>query len=239
MAAVKIAFSDPPEIRSKHPADFQVEYMWISEVEFNGRLVSGVLLNEPDSLQSVHEGDHVSVKPSQIVDWMYSVQGEICGGFTIQAMRRHKEKAELKSHDSAWGLEFGTPGIVRLVPNNYLPESIQKKRTAIPELEGMAIQGDFKVIDGMEHPMSLNCRESFEQALASNPEMLFQDDDGGLSVLHTMTLAGSLDGVDVCLQHGADPNQKAANGLTPTVLAKGLGWKKVLARLEKAGGISG
>lgn len=237
LAAVKIAFSDPPEMRSQHPADFEVEYMWISEVEFDGRQISGVLLNEPDSLQSVHEGDQVSVKPNQIVDWMYSVQGEVCGGFTVQLLRRRMDKQELKSHDSAWGLEFGAPGVVRLIPDNYLPAAAQKKRTAIPEIEGMAIQGDYKVIDDLEHPMSVNCRESFEEELAGNPEVLFED-QGGLFLLHSMVMAGSLDGVEACLKHGADPNQRAANGLTPTALAKGLGWKKILARLERAGGNS-
>ena len=60
-------------------------------------------------------------------------------------------------------------------------------------------------------------------------------DDSGLPILHTLTIAGSLDGVDVCLRQGADPNQPAANGVTPVQLAKALGWKKVLARLEQAG----
>jgi hypothetical protein len=33
---------------------------------------------------------------------------------------------------------------------------------------------------------------------------------------------------------GADPEQLTANGLTAAMLAKILGWKKVLARLEQA-----
>jgi ankyrin repeat protein len=50
-----------------------------------------------------------------------------------------------------------------------------------------------------------------------------------------MTIAGSLDGVDVCLNYGANPNQMAKNGMTAAKLAKGLGWKKVLSRLQTAG----
>lgn len=235
LAAVKVAFSDPPELRSSNPADLEVEYMWISEVEFDGRTVKGVLLNQPDSLQSVSEGDRVSVHPKEVVDWLYSVMGETCGGFTVQRFRSRMSKRERKQHDEAWGLDFGAPGVVRLVPDDYLPEETASKRTAIPEIEGMFIQGSYKTIDQLEHPMSINMRESLEETLGNDPEMLSATDAAGLPLLHSLTVAGSLDGVDVCLRHGADPNEKAANGVTPARLAKGLGWKKVLQRLVEAG----
>ncbi len=235
LAAAKVAFSDPPEMRSQNPADLEVEYMWISDVEFDGQQVSGVLLNEPDSVKSVREGDRVSVKPNQIVDWLYSVMGEVCGGFTIQALRLQMGKRELKQHDSAWGMDFGALGGVKLVPSDFLPEGAEKKRTSIPDLEGVFIQGDYKVIDELEHPMSVSARSMIEESLAANPGLLMEVDDSGLPILHTLTIAGSLDGVDVCLRQGADPNQPAANGVTPVQLAKALGWKKVLARLEQAG----
>ncbi len=37
MAAVKIAFSDPPNLKGNHPAELDVEYMWVSDVEFDGK----------------------------------------------------------------------------------------------------------------------------------------------------------------------------------------------------------
>ena len=83
--------------------------------------------------------------------------------------------------------------------------------------------------------MSVNMRNSLEESIRKNPEYLHMADDLGLSMLHHMAIAGSLDGVDVCLNCGADPDEKAANGLTAAALAKGLGWKKVQARLEQAG----
>ena len=238
IAAVKVAFSDPPEMRSQIPGELDVEYMWLSEVEFDGRKLRGVLLNEPDSLQSVHEGDHVEVNPNKIVDWLYSVMGEVCGGFTIQAMRNKMDKRELKQHDKAWGMDFCETGVMRLVPDSYLPEDVQKKRTNVPDVPNMFIQGDYKVIDSLEHPMSVNTREMLEESLAGDPSFLQMTDESGLPLIHTLTIAGSLDGVDVCLNHGADPNQTAENGMTPAKLAKGLGWKKVLARLEQAGATS-
>ena len=234
VAAVKIAFSDPPEMKSQNPADLNTEFMWINDVQFDGRLVSGTLLNEPESLQSVHEGDPVSVPPKQVVDWLYSCMGEVCGGFTVQHMRTKMEKRELAQHDDAWGLEFGVPGCVKLVPSNFLSGEASKKRIKLPDTESMFIQGDFKLIEQTEHPMSVNARSMIEESIKESPESLYSTDDDGLPLLHSLTIAGSFDGVDVCLQYGADPNETAPNGMTPIQLAKGLGWKKVLARLEQA-----
>ena len=234
VAAVKVAFSDPPNIKSQDPTDLDTEYMWINDVDFDGRMVSGVLLNEPESLQSVRAGDHVSVAPKQVVDWLYSVMGEVCGGFTVQLMRKQMGRRELAQHDEAWGLEFGEPGSVKLVPADFLSDEAANKKVKLPELDGMFIQGDFKEIERVEHPMSVNARSMIEESLNESPEMLYEEDDAGLPLLHSLTIAGSLDGVDACLARGADPNQTSGNGLTPVQLAKGLGWKKVLARLEQA-----
>lgn len=235
MAAVKIAFSDPPDLKGGHPSELDVEYMWVSDIEFDGKKITGVLLNEPDSIKSVKQGDKITASPSQIVDWAYSIMGEVCGGFTIQEMRRHMSKKELKQHDNAWGLEFGTPGVVRLVPESHLPDDGKNVTTPIPDLEGISILGDYKIIESLEHPMSVNMRSSLEEMLTKNPEHLESADDMGLTLLHQMTIAGSLDGVDVCLKRGANPNQMAKNGMTAAKLAKGLGWKKVLSRLQTAG----
>ncbi|MEZ6093992.1 MAG: DUF3239 domain-containing protein [Pirellulaceae bacterium] len=226
IAAVKIAFSDPPEIRSKNPADLEVEYMWVNDVQFDGQTLCGTLLNKPDSLKSVTEGDLVTVPGNRIVDWLYSVAGEVCGGFTIQLLRSQMSKTELRKHDKAWGLDFGLPGAVKLVPENYLPDDVHATRTRLPGLEKVFIQGDFKQIEQLEHPMSINMREMLETTLTENRDMLNFVDDQGLPFLHGLVVAGSLDGVDVALRKGANPHQKAANGLTPWKLARGLGWKK-------------
>ena len=84
--------------------------------------------------------------------------------------------------------------------------------------------------------MSVNMRDSFEQTLTENPDFVHEADDRGYNFLHQLSLAGSLDGVDVCLKHGADPKKPAPNGMTPLALAKSLGWKRVMARLQEAGG---
>lgn len=236
LAAVKATFADPPELRAQNPDGLEVEHMWLMDVDFDGRQISGTLINSPHSLQSVSEGDHVTITAKQLYDWMYVCEGNVYGGFTVDVMRSRMDKGEIKQHDQAWGFDFGPVGIVNLVPPEWIGEKVPAKKglrfrlTAPPPPKPQ----DYNKVAAAEHPMSVNMRPSLEEAIGENPAMLHETDENGFTFLHQLALAGSLDGVDVCLKHGADPNQKAANGMTALALAKCLGWKKVMARLEQA-----
>ena len=115
VACVKVAFCDPP---GSTPADepAEVEQMWINDVDFDGKQVSGTLINSPNWLTSVSEGDHVQIKPGQLTDWMYAIQGKVYGALTVNVIRSQMGDAERSQHDDAWGLEFGNPGELRFVP---------------------------------------------------------------------------------------------------------------------------
>jgi hypothetical protein len=58
-------------------------------------------------------------------------------------------------------------------------------------------------------------RPSFEETLTKNPELVHETNDRGYTFLHQFSLAGSFDGVDVCVNHGADPKNAAPNKMTP------------------------
>jgi uncharacterized protein YegJ (DUF2314 family) len=236
LAVVKAAFSDPPEMKSRNPDALDVEFMWLADVMFDGREVQGTLINSPNSLRSVKEGDQVSIAGNKIADWMYVIEGKVYGGFTIDLMRSRMSKGERKQHDEAWGFDFGEVGLVNLVPPDYIGEEASTKK-GILSFFGSAKPApqDYDKVAATEHPMSANMRSSFESTLASKPNFLHDTNERGYNFLHQLALAGSLDGVDVCLKHGADANKAAANGMTPMALAKSLGWKKVMARLQQAG----
>jgi uncharacterized protein YegJ (DUF2314 family) len=235
LAAVKGSFSDSPEIRAQNPDALEVEHMWLLEVDFDGRRISGTLINSPHSLQSYEEGDRVTIGGKQVCDWMYVIRGEVYGGFTVDVLRSRMGKQERKQHDEAWGFDFGDVGIVNLVPPEYVGQAAAKKKSLFGFGGAKAAPQDYAAVAAREHPMSVNMRESFEQTLTEKPDLLHETDDRGYTFLHQLALAGSLDGVDVCLKHGADPKKAASNGMTPFALAKSLGWKRVMARLEQAG----
>lgn len=236
LAAVKGAFSDPPELRKRSSGGLEVEHMWLVDVEFDGKQIEATLINSPHSLRSVQEGDRVTLAGKQLCDWMYVIHGFVYGGFTVDVLRSRMSKGERSQHDQAWGFDFGAVGMVHLVPPDYIGDPPVKKKGLFSFLGGAgpAAQDHAKVA-GAEHPMSVNMRESLEQALKKDPQFVDQADDRGYTLLHQLALAGSWDGVDVCLKHGADPQAPAPNGMTPYALAKSLGWKRVMDRLQKAG----
>ena len=87
-ACVKVAFSQ--ELNGST----EVEHMWVNEVYFDGERVCGVLVNDPNVLSNVKNGDEVAVPLEQISDWMFAIEGK---------------RAE---HDEAGGLNFGDPDVV-------------------------------------------------------------------------------------------------------------------------------
>lgn len=210
-AGVKTVFSDAkPGKRSK--AKPKAEQMWIGDVTFDGRTVRGRLLNSPNHLTSVAAGDMVSRTLDEITDWLYSISDRAYGGFTIAVLRARMSAAERTEHDRAWGLTFGGPADVRLVP-----------------------RWDDGATPDDEHPMSRSMGEALERELEKNPAPYLAPADDGWSTLHSMCLGGSADAVRLLLEAGADPNVPAPNGMTPLQLAQTLGWEKVTALLVKHG----
>src|SRR5262249_21339209 len=65
VAAVKAPFSDGKR-GSRSQATPEIEHMWMSQVDFDGQAVSGVLMNSPNWLTTIKQGDPVRVPLSQI-----------------------------------------------------------------------------------------------------------------------------------------------------------------------------
>jgi uncharacterized protein YegJ (DUF2314 family) len=209
LAAIKAPFSDPPG-RAGARAGAEVEQMWVGDVDFDGRTVSGRLLNSPRWVRSVREGDRVEVPLATLSDWMYALEGQVYGAHTVNLLRARMPPAEREAHDGAWGLDFGDPRHVRLLPPEYPPPPA-------------------------EHPMALNMGASLAEHLKADPGAVTARSKGGLTLLHELALAGSAQGVATVLAHGADPSAPAGNGMTPLQLARALGWEEAAAVLVTDG----
>jgi uncharacterized protein len=196
LAAVKFAFADGDA----------VEHMWVGDVVFDGELVSGALMNEPCRLTNIREGDVVALPLDRVEDWMLTMDREVFGAFTVNAMRARMKQKERRAHDEAWGVSFGDPGEVRL-----------------PSTED-------------DHPMALNARGSLVAHLVSHPEDVTATDDRRFTILHRESLAGNGKLVAVALEHGADVRAVTRGGKTALALARGLGWSSVEEILVRAGG---
>ena len=206
-AYVKAAFSDGGE----------VEYMWLSEIEFDGQYVSGVLVNAPRYVDA-RKGDPARVLPALISDWMFGWDGQVYGGYTIQAMRARMGTAERRDHDQAWGMNFGEASTVKVSP--------RPKGGVLRKLFGS------RDPETDEHPMSAGMAVQLKEQLAQNPSMATEKDSRGWTLLHDEALAGNVETVKVLLEAGADRNAVTEHGMTPAQLARSLGWERVVALLE-------
>jgi uncharacterized protein YegJ (DUF2314 family) len=203
LSAVKAPFRDEDTSN--------VEHMWVGEIDFDGETVHGVLLNAPNRLRSVKKGDSVSIPLAQISDWMYSINDEVYGGYTVNLMRSRMKPRERREHDEAWGLNFGDPTKVRIVPGHEGADDIP------------------------EHPMSENMAPSLREQVASDPSFLTGTGHRGWTLLQGLALAGSYACVKVLLEAGADPNAVGDDGMTPLRLARSLGWDRVAELLLSHG----
>ncbi|MDR6569980.1 DUF2314 domain-containing protein [Chitinophaga ginsengisegetis] len=205
LACVKIAFMQ----NVAHQTTPAVEHMWINEVEFDGDMISGVLINDPTELTNIKNGDFVEVPLSQVSDWLFSSQGDTYGGFTIQQLRSTMGEAERKEHDEAWGLNFGDYHNIQLVYG-------QKEH---PE----------HLID---HPMSINMKDSLIKFLKEHPDEITNQNEAGYTLLHRETISGNRSSVEILLQLGADKAIKTNNGKTALDFAKQVGWERLVPLLQ-------
>jgi len=224
MAAVKMAFpvqGDDPELPT-------VENMWLSEVAFDGVSISGVLLNEPEWATGFDAAQRVTLPFSALTDWMYVSAGEVYGGFTIDAMRSEMPATERAEHDAAWGLEFGEPGFVALVPAPKGQPQVLLSRALDTPADAEAL----KRLEEADHPMAVNMVAQVHDALVQHPAMVTDPDEGGWLLLHRETLAGNYPVVSALLEHGADTSALNPLGQTPLQLAEQAGWPRLVRLLR-------
>ncbi len=176
--------------------------MWTNEVYFDGETISGTLINQPNELTNISNGDPVSNPLNQISDWLFSIEGNTYGGFNYSRNAFHDVFAEEREeHDTAWGLHFGDY-------NDILVVNKQKEQ---PE-------------NLVEHPMSRNMKEEkLIEFLQQHPGELNGQDDAGYTLLHRETISGNLSSVEVLLQMGADKSAKTNHGKTALDFARSIG----------------
>ncbi len=219
LSIVKVAFRTNDGKSDSPP----FEHMWVSDIEFDGETINGVLINEPQWVTSIKTGDPVSVLLSEIGDWMYSISGKVYGAYTVNAMRAKMSKSERKSHDSAWGLDFGEPKDIKVTPYTKV-----ESKSFLSKILGKKESSDLS-----EHPMSENMAKDIEKALKENPSLATDADEAGWTMLHRESLAGNFVPVSLLTKYGADPMALTNSGFSSIELARKMNWLKIVNFFEE------
>ena len=96
---VKAFFHDPAEAQSG-------EHMWVSEVEYDGTTITGVLADRPRHVRSVRTGEQVSFPLERLSDWFYVDDDKAVGAFTVRLLRTRMTDEERREHDSHYPFHF-------------------------------------------------------------------------------------------------------------------------------------
>lgn len=64
----------------------KVEHLWIRQVTFDGKNFHGQVDNRPVEVKSVRSGQHVTVAPADVTDWMFVKDGKLMGAYTTRVL---------------------------------------------------------------------------------------------------------------------------------------------------------
>jgi uncharacterized protein YegJ (DUF2314 family) len=79
----------------------KVEHLWIKRVTYDGKNFHGEIDNRPNEVSNVHLGEHVTVAPRDVTDWMFLKDGKLVGGYTTRVLYARlspEDKAEFDKH---------------------------------------------------------------------------------------------------------------------------------------------
>lgn len=201
LAYVKCAFIQEHSNSSDSPL---VEYMWISQIDFDGTTISGQLMNQPNYIDNVQAGEIIEQPFEAIVDWMFLTQDQVYGGFTIQEYRKQLNDSERKEYDASWGINFGDPNNILFVyDQEEHPENL------------------------IEHPMCEKMLDSFLNFIQTNPTVIHERDDRGNQLLHREAIAGNFLIIQALLQHNLDKSVLNNQSMTASALAHKMGWENI------------
>lgn len=224
MAMVKLPFSDGPRTDGQG----EYEHMWVGDVDFDGETLTGELLNSPNWLSSVKEGDAIRVPFAHLTDWMMTVDKRAYGGFTVNHMRAQMSNSERKQHDSAWGLDFGDPADVRV----EIERGGKPKGGFLAGLFGGRAKSPAPPEGFRDHPMCVNMLPKIEEQLKADASIAQSVDDGGWTLLQREALAGNWGVVKLLVAYGADAAAQTPTGRTAAELARTIGWEEIASYLD-------
>ena len=78
-------------VKLKLESEETEEQIWISVTKIDEGVVHGTLENDPVTIRK-KKGDAVSVKKTELLDWLYVTGGKMIGGYTVRLLQKRAQK---------------------------------------------------------------------------------------------------------------------------------------------------
>jgi uncharacterized protein YegJ (DUF2314 family) len=82
------------------------EHMWVRDVQYDGKLISGFLADTPEQVKSVKTGQRVSFPLERLSDWFYVYHSKAIGAYTVKLLRTRMTEKERREHDRHYPFSF-------------------------------------------------------------------------------------------------------------------------------------
>ena len=107
----------------------KLEYLWIRDIQFDGKFFSGRIGEEPQDVKIVQRAQRVTIAPARIADWMYSENGMLVGGYTLRAIRESLSPAERVALDNSvpFAIDPQQPASTERLATFDSPDPVKKK----------------------------------------------------------------------------------------------------------------
>jgi uncharacterized protein YegJ (DUF2314 family) len=82
----------------------QREFFWISRFEQRGGRLIGRIDNTPRLVHNIKQGERITFKPSDVVDWLYLENGKMVGNFTACVIIKRDTPQDAEAFKRHYGL---------------------------------------------------------------------------------------------------------------------------------------
>jgi uncharacterized protein YegJ (DUF2314 family) len=84
----------------------KVEQLWVGKVSYDGTKFHGQVDNKPLDVKNVHLGEHVTVQPQEVTDWMFLKDGKLMGGYTTRVLYARLSPEDKAQFEKEAGFEI-------------------------------------------------------------------------------------------------------------------------------------
>lgn len=227
------------------------EQFWLTDIIFDGKYVHGTVQVQPNQLTTIQQGMQCAVPLDRVEDWMYVIEDQVYGGYTINIIRQGLRQQDLATYDNSWGFQFGNPLYTEKYPKKPVVVKEEEEEKPPTKFFGITIskpkkkksvqqdeveENEYHTVNlEYDHPQAIKRFDKYKETFKKDPLKIHQPDENGWTPLLNHVLAGNRHIVQLLIDSGADLTARTHHGQSALELANSVGWAQIVMSLKKSG----